>query len=185
MIHLVPFCWIPSFLGKKQNKFDTWTHSTIYLVKTYELLVVGDKLETGDILPSSTLTNPNDFKPENSAIMVNSLWFLSMSVCLTCIMLGSLLQRWAKQYNTKIFTRPRTDPRNTTEPRSPLGAGGDELRLPWLIEALPAMLRISLYLFFTGFGVFVFNLASDFGTFEALLLTAGSLICPLLCFWHT
>ena len=101
-------------------------------------------------------------------------------------MLGSLLQRWAKQYNTNIFTRPRTDPRNTTEPRrSPFGAGGDELRLPWLIEALPAMLRMSLYLFFTGFGVFVFNLASDFGTFEALLLTAGSLICPLLCFWHT
>ena len=104
-------------------------------------------------------------------------------------MLGSLLQRWASQYNTNIFTRPRTDPRNAAEPRSPLGAGGggDEqpLRLPWLIEALPAMLRISLYLFFAGFGVFVFNLAADFGTFEALLLTAGSLICPLLCFWHT
>lgn len=154
-------------------------------MKTYELLLVGDKLEKGDFLPSSTLIDPNNFKPESSDIIINSLWFLSMSVCLTCIMLGSLLQRWANQYNTNIFTRPRTDPRNTTEPRSPFGAGGDELRLPWLIEALPAMLRISLYLFFAGFGVFVFNLAANFGTFEALLLTAGSLICPLLCFWHT
>jgi len=153
-------------------------------VKTYELFVVGDRLEPGELLPSSTLADPNNFTPESSAIMINSLWFLSISVSLTCIMLGSLLQRWACQYNTRIFTRPRTEPRNPAEPRPTFGAGRGELRPPWLVEALPVMLRVSLYLFFAGFGVFVFSLTSDLGTFEALLLTAGSLICPLLCFWH-
>lgn len=164
------------------DPLDKWV---FYLVKTYELLITDDKAESRDSLPSSTLTDPNKFKPKKSVIMINSLWFLSMSVCLTCIMLGSLLQRWADQYNTNIFTRPRTDPRSPAEPRSAFGAGAEELRLPWLIEALPAMLRIALLLFFAGFGVFVFNLTADFGTMEALLLTAGSLICPLLCFWHT
>jgi hypothetical protein len=154
-------------------------------VKTYELLLVDQKGEPREFFPSSTLTDPSTFTPENSVILINSLWFLSMSVCLTCIMLASLLQHWANQYNANIFTRPRTDPRDPAEPRSPFGAGVEELRLPWLVEALPALLRMSLLLFFTGFGVFVFNLTSDFGTAEALLLTAGSLICPLLCFLHT
>ena len=154
-------------------------------MKTYELLLIEKKNIPREYFPSSSLTDPNNFTPESSVILVNSLWFLSMSVCLTCIMLSSLLQQWADQYNTRIFTRSRTDPRNQAEPRTTFGAGENDLRLPWLVEALPLMLRISLLLFFAGFGVFVFNLTASFGTMEALLLTAGSLICPLLCFWHT
>ena len=138
-----------------------------------------------DYLPSSTLIDPNKFTPESTVILINSLWFLSMSICLTCIMLASLLQRWADHYNTRIFTRSRTDPRNLADRRMSFGPGESDLRLPWLVEALPLMLRISLLLFFTGFGVFVFNLTASFGILESLLLTAGSLICPFLCFWHT
>jgi hypothetical protein len=154
-------------------------------VKTYELLIMNDKESPREFLPSSTLIDPNEFTPENSVILINSLWFLSMSVCLTCIMLATLLQRWADQYNSRIFTRPRTDPRDLAGPRTTFGAGESDLRLPWLIEALPTMLRVSLLLFFVGFGVFVFNLTSSFGTMEALLLTAGSLICPFLCYLQT
>ena len=154
-------------------------------MKTYELLLIDNKDIPPEYFPSSTLTDPNNFTPEGSVILVNSLWFLSMSVCLTCIMLASLLQRWADQYNTRIFTRSRTDPRKLAQPRTTFGAGQSDLRLPWLVEALPLMLRISLLLFFAGFGVFVFNLTISFGIMESLLLTAGSLICPFLCFWHT
>jgi hypothetical protein len=116
--------------------------------------------------------------------LINSLWFLSLAVSLTCILLASLPQRLAHQYTLKALARSRTDPRHLTAPRLLLGGEDDELQLPWLVDALPTLLRVSLFLFFAGFGVFVFSLTADYGTAQALLLTTGSLICPLLCFWH-
>jgi len=67
---------------------------------------------------------------------------------------------------------------------SVFGGTEDKPSFPWLIEALPFLLRLSLALFFAGFGVFVFNLTAEFGTAQALLLTSGSLLSPLLYFWH-
>jgi hypothetical protein len=109
---------------------------------------------------------------------------LSLAVSLTCILMASLMQRWAYQYSIGIFARSRIDSSNSVGLRAPAGFE-DELRLPWLVEALPTLLRIALGLFFAGFGVFVFNLTSEFGTAPAFLLTTGSLICPVFCFWQT
>jgi hypothetical protein len=155
-------------------------------------------------LPSATLTDPATFSPPTSIILINSLWFLSLAISLTCILLASLMQRWAYQSTIDIFARSRLDlpsvdggsvgswewqgQEQAERRRRASAAAGhveDELRLPWLMETLPTLLRIALLMFFAGFGVFVFDLTSEFGTAPAFLLTTGSLICPLFCFWQT
>jgi len=115
--------------------------------------------------------------------LINSFWFLSLVVSLTCILLSSLAQRWASEHRLNLSAQPRTEPRNSMA-SSVFGGTEDKPSFPWLIEALPFLLRLSLALFFAGFGVFVFNLTAEFGTAQALLLTSGSLLSPLLYFWH-
>jgi len=169
-----------SIRGLQLDPLDKWA---FYLAKTSELLA--DIKEPRDFLPSSTLIDPAKFAPATSIILINSFWFLSLAVSLTCILIATLLQRWTYQYSiSNIFARPRNMLSNAPGPRTSVGFQ-DEPRLPWLIETLPTLLRISLGLFFTGFGVFVFNITSEFGIAPAILLTTGSLICPLFCFLQT
>ena len=61
------------------------------------------------------------------------------------------------------FARSRIVPINFAGFRAPVGFE-DELRLPWLIGALLTLLCIAVRLFFSGFGVFVFNLTSKLST---------------------
>ncbi|KAH9970240.1 hypothetical protein BGW80DRAFT_1111119, partial [Lactifluus volemus] len=97
------------------------------------------------------------FSPPTSAVLVNSLWFLSLVISLTCALLATMLQQWARRYVT--ITQP---PRYSLHKRAPIHAffanGVEEFHLPWSVGALPALLHLSLFLFFSGLGVFLFNI---------------------------
>ncbi|KAI0246530.1 hypothetical protein BJV78DRAFT_144193 [Lactifluus subvellereus] len=159
---------------------DKWA---FYLAKSLELLADGDKSQI-PVLPP--LADPSQFSPSTPVVLINSLWFLSLGVSLTCILLASLPRRWVRRYSDVLAIRPRPDSHDLARTRRVFDAedDGDQLSLPWLIEALPTLLRAALYLFFAGFGVLVFNLTANLGIAQAILLTTGSLICPVLCFQH-
>ncbi|KAF8260512.1 hypothetical protein EI94DRAFT_1515963, partial [Lactarius quietus] len=42
----------------------------------------------------STASSPPPFSPPNYAVWVNSLWFLSLVISITCALLATLLQQW-------------------------------------------------------------------------------------------
>ena len=82
----------------QQNPQDT---SNFYLANTY--------LATINPNASSSLpTSPPPFIPPNYAIWVNALWFLSLVISITCALLATLLQQWARRY-IKV-TQPRYSP---------------------------------------------------------------------------
>ncbi|KAF8260904.1 hypothetical protein EI94DRAFT_1459738, partial [Lactarius quietus] len=95
------------------------------------------------------------FSPPNNAVWVNALWFLSLVISITCALLATLLQRWARRY-LKV-TQPRTSPHKRARIRAFFAEGVDKFLLPWAVEALPTMLHISLFLFFAGLAVFLWN----------------------------
>jgi hypothetical protein len=100
-----------------------------YMANIYELLAAAHGSQVS--IPSS-LSNPaSSFTPPKYAIWANSLWFLSLAISLTCALLATFLQ-WAHRYV-------------------------DILQLPWAVEALPVLLHISLFHFFAGLLVFLFN----------------------------
>jgi hypothetical protein len=128
--------------------------SAFYLANVYQLL----SKENGSqvIIPSSvTSLDPASFTVPASAVWVNSLWLLSLVISVTCALLATLLQQWARRYLR--LTHPRCSPHKRARIRAFFAEGVERLHLPWTVEALPTLLHISVFLFFAGLGVYLFG----------------------------
>jgi hypothetical protein len=129
----------------QQNPQDT---SNFYLANIYQATINPNGSSS---LPAS----PPPFTPPNHAVWVNALWFLSLVISITCALLATLLQQWARRFLK--FTQPRYSPHKRARIRSFFAEGVDKFLLPWAVEALPTMLHLSLFLFFAGLAVFLSN----------------------------
>jgi hypothetical protein len=133
------------------DKQDT---SNFYLASIHQALT-GSNLSNISLPPS-----PPTFTPPTYGIWVNSLWFLSLVISMTCAVLANLLQQWARKY-LKV-TQPHSTASELRRARccAFYADGVDKFLLPWVFEALPAMLHLSVFLFFAGLVVFLWNFDS-------------------------
>jgi tRNA threonylcarbamoyladenosine modification (KEOPS) complex Pcc1 subunit len=76
---------------------------------------------------------------------------------LTCALLATLLQQWARRYIT-ITQPPRYSPHKRAPIRAFFADGVERFHLPSSVEMLPALLHLSLFLFFIGLVIFLFNI---------------------------
>ncbi|KAH9956670.1 hypothetical protein BGW80DRAFT_1187111, partial [Lactifluus volemus] len=76
----------------KPSSQDT---SAFYLANIYQLLA-DQNISHASIL--ATPVQPPVFSPPKSAVLVNSLWFLSLVISLTSALLATMLQQWARRY---------------------------------------------------------------------------------------
>ena len=120
-------------------------------------------------LPAS----PPPFSPPNYAVWVNALWFLSLVIGLTCALLATLLQQWARRY--LMFSQSCSGLHKRARIRAFLTEGVEKL-LSWTVETLPSLLHISLLVFFSGLVVFLWNV--DLTIFKLVLSWVG--ICTAL-----
>ncbi|KAI0265975.1 hypothetical protein BC834DRAFT_802578, partial [Gloeopeniophorella convolvens] len=86
----------------------------------------------------------------------NVLWSLSLIISLMCALLATLLQQWARRYLDII--QPRFSPHKRARIREFMAQGVEKLRLPWVVEALPALLHITVFLFFAGLVIFLIEI---------------------------
>ncbi len=147
------------------NPQDT---SNFYLANIYR--TISDPNQSNISLPSS----PPPFSPPTYAVWVNSLWFLSLVISLTCALLATLLQQWARRY-LKV-TQPRYSPHKRARIRAFFAEGVEKFLLPWAVEALPTLLHVSLFLFFAGLAVFLCNV--NVTIFKLVLTWVG--VCTAL-----
>ncbi|KAF8259820.1 hypothetical protein EI94DRAFT_964980 [Lactarius quietus] len=75
----------------QQNPQDT---SNFYLAGIYQSFADPNRSNLSSSLPASLPT----FSPHTYAIWVNSLCFLSLVISITCALLATLLQQWARRY---------------------------------------------------------------------------------------
>jgi hypothetical protein len=129
----------------RQNPQDI---SNFYLENTYKATINPNR-------SSSLPTSPPSFSPPNYAVWVNALWFLSLAISLTCALFATFLQQWARRY-LKV-TRSRYSLEKRARIRAFFAEGVDKYHLPWVVETLPILLHISLFLFFAGLAVFLLN----------------------------
>jgi hypothetical protein len=112
--------------------------------------------ETQDLIPTSLSNNPaQSFSAPTSAVWVNGLWFLSLVISLTCALMATLLQQWARRYLEVAY--PQYSPPKRARIHAFYSEGVENWHVPWTVEALPTLLHISLFLFFAGLSVFLFN----------------------------
>ena len=105
---------------------------------------------------------------------MNALWFLSLVISLTCALLATFLQQWARRYLR--VTSSRYSLHKRARIRAFFSEGVEKLLLPWAVETLPTLLHISLFLFFAGLVVFLSNV--NLTIFKVVLSWAA--ICAAL-----
>jgi hypothetical protein len=132
----------------QENPQDT---SNFYLANIYQAAINPNGYNNSSSPPAS----PPPFSPPNSAVWVNALWFLSLVISLTCALLATLLQQWARRYLK--MTQSRHSPHKRARIRAFFSEGVEKCLLPWTVETLPTLLHISLFLFFAGLVVFLCN----------------------------
>ena len=149
----------------RQNPQDT---SNFYLANIYQAIADPNPANI------SALPSPPQFTAPTFAVWVNGLWFLSLVISITCALLATLLQQWARRYLKA--TQPRYSLHKRARMRSFFAEGFEKSLLPLAVEALPALLHLSLFLFFAGLGVFLCNV--DLTIFKLVLSWIG--VCTAL-----
>ncbi|KAH9022074.1 hypothetical protein EDB83DRAFT_88653 [Lactarius deliciosus] len=124
--------------------------SNFYLANIYQLLANGSQVTIPTALP-----DPPTFSPPVSAVWVNSLWFLSLVISLTCAVFAIMLQQWARSYLTAAH--PRYTLLKEVRIRELLAEGVMEFRLPVFAGGLLAFHHASFFLFVAGLAVLLFN----------------------------
>jgi hypothetical protein len=127
--------------------------SAFYLQNIFQLLSDPNR-SNPTIL--STPSIPPAFSPPKYAVWVNSLWFLSLAISLTCGFQATLLQQWARRYIN--ITQSSHSAHGRARIRAFFFKGVDTLHLPLVVEALPTLLHLSLFLFFAGLAIYLFNI---------------------------
>ncbi|KAH9989152.1 hypothetical protein BJV77DRAFT_699144 [Russula vinacea] len=111
--------------------------------------------ESCDPLPS-LVTDSSTFSPSKSAIWVNSLLLLSVLISLTCAMLATFMQKWARRY-IKNTQPSRYSPHKRARLRAFFSDGVEKWHVSWAVETLPILLHISAFLFFVGLIIYLFS----------------------------
>ena len=84
-------------------------------------------------------------------ILVIAMWLISLILSLTCALLATLLQQWARRY---IETPKYPDTlRHRARIRSLLVVGTKSYKIPLIVEILPTLLHLSVYLFLGGLAI--------------------------------
>ncbi|KAH9172719.1 hypothetical protein EDB89DRAFT_856587 [Lactarius sanguifluus] len=109
--------------------------------------------------PNGTYIPPTPspkYSPGLSIILVNSLWLLSLVFSITSALAATLMQQWARRY-IQLPQIPRV-PRDRARVRSYLFLGILKYRMSRAVEAAPALLHLSVFLFFAGLVIFLFTI---------------------------
>ena len=131
----------------RPNSQDT---SAFYLGNIYEVLA------DPNVTRAFPVAKPPPFSRPRYAIWANSLLFLSLVISLSCALLATLLQQWARRY-IRLTQPARRGPEKRARMRAFYADGVEKMHIPWAVEGLPVLIHLSLFLFFGGLAIFLFN----------------------------
>ncbi|KAJ7292893.1 hypothetical protein C8J57DRAFT_1111005 [Mycena rebaudengoi] len=105
------------------------------------------------IPPSLLNDNQTPFVPSASALICNTLLFLSLACSLVCALSATLVDQWARNYILATESRPSLHKRARIS--AYLYRGIRRFRMNTVVEAIPTLLHISLLLFFAALILFL------------------------------
>jgi Family of unknown function (DUF6535) len=152
-----------------------------YSQQTVALLAqISAQLEaSGSPVPSTVVVPPvfPEFRAAASDIRVNVFWFMSLIFSLTAALAATIVQQWVRDY-MHIFQR-YNHPLKRARVRQFLYEGAENWYMPVVVDAVPALIHISLFLFFFGLADYLFqvNIAT------AATTTIMIVICACLYLW--
>jgi hypothetical protein len=147
-----------------------------YLGNIYQVLA--DPNTTLSSVPTP-VAKPPPFSRPGYAVWVNSLWFLSLVMSLSCALWATSLHQWARRY-IRLTQLARCSPEKRARKRAFFANGVDTMHVPWAVEGLPTLLHLSLFLFFVGLAIFLFNVDREVFTCVLLWIVFFSIVYGLV-----
>ncbi|KAJ7643476.1 hypothetical protein DFH06DRAFT_1301352 [Mycena polygramma] len=139
---------------------------TAFLTESYKTLVPDSGDSTASILAQISLQlsasangttyhvpPPMPFTPTTSSLICNVLWFPSLGLSLTCALIATLLEQWARDFLHRADMR--SAPVTRARVFSFLYYGLKRFRMHTVVEIIPLLLHASLLLFFAGLVAFL------------------------------
>ncbi|KAH9057606.1 hypothetical protein EDB87DRAFT_1534533, partial [Lactarius vividus] len=118
-----------------------------------------------------------EFHARKTDVRINIYWFLSLVFSLTAALAATLVQQWVRDY-MHVFQR-YNHPLKRARIRQFLYEGAKRWHMSAVVDTIPALIHISLFLFFIGLAEFLFGL----NTSTATATTITTTICAILYFW--
>ena len=146
-------------------------------------------LSNGTPLPAPLiLPDAASFKPTPSAVRVNVLWFVSLSMSTACALWATLMQQWARRY-VQVADRPYITVEQARI-RAYFLKGVEDFGLATAVEVLPVLLHSSVLLFYIGLIDFLLNINFTVGvtllSLVALLVLVYFILSIMpLCFHNS
>ncbi|KAJ7917642.1 hypothetical protein B0H13DRAFT_1710187, partial [Mycena leptocephala] len=119
---------------------------SILMQISYQLSVSKNASSIGPQMQSS-------FTPSTASLACNTLWFLSLGLSLSCALIATLVEQWARDFIQKTDMRP--SPVIRARIFSYLYYGLRRFNMHAVVELIPLLLHISLILFFAGLVAFL------------------------------
>ncbi|KAG8718182.1 hypothetical protein FRC08_005780 [Ceratobasidium sp. 394] len=118
-----------------------------------------------------TAPKTQDFVAPVSAVCVNALWFLSLSLSVAVSLVAMLAKDWARGYMAELTGQPYQQARK----RQRRWDGLKEWKVPEVITFLPSLLHLALLLFAAGLTVYLWNIHLG-AAIPVLVITIASVI---------
>ncbi|KAJ7656007.1 hypothetical protein DFH06DRAFT_991996, partial [Mycena polygramma] len=139
---------------------------TAFLIESYKTLIpdpgdtttfflsqISQQLAASANETAFQITSSAPFSPPTTSIVCNVLWFLSLGLSLTCALIATLLEQWARDF------LHRADMRSPPLIRARIFAflyyGIKRFEMHTVVEIIPLLLHASLFLFFVGLVAFL------------------------------
>ncbi|KAH8993049.1 hypothetical protein EDB86DRAFT_1403730 [Lactarius hatsudake] len=130
--------------------------------------------------PPATFPFPTplpDFQPASSDVRVNVFWFMSLVFSLTSALAATIVQQWVRDY-MHVFQR-YNHPLKRARVRQFLYEGAEKWYMPVVVDVVPALIHVSLFLFFIGLADYLFNINTATATTTTIMIA----ICAALYLW--
>ncbi|KAI9443588.1 hypothetical protein H4582DRAFT_1208323 [Lactarius indigo] len=130
--------------------------------------------------PPATISLPTpfpDFHVTPSDVRVNVFWFMSLVFSLTAALAATIVQQWVRDY-MHVFQR-YNHPLKRARMRQFLYEGAEKWYMPVVVDAVPALIHISLFLFFIGLADYLFSINTATATTTTIMIA----ICATLYLW--
>jgi hypothetical protein len=118
------------------------------------------------------------FSPPTSSLVCNALWFISLGLSLTCALIATLLEQWARDFLHK--TSMRSAPFIRARIFSYLYYGMKRFNMHTVVDVIPLLLHASLLFFFAGLVAFLIPINLPIAAVAAALLAILMAVYSLL-----
>ncbi|KAJ7110627.1 hypothetical protein C8R44DRAFT_261791 [Mycena epipterygia] len=139
------------------------------------LVHISHQLSVSDTGSSAELPMPGVFTPSATSLACNTLWFLSLGLSLSCALVATLVEQWARDFIQKTDMRP--SPVIRARIFSYLYYGLCRFKMHAVVELIPLLLHSSLILFFAGLVAFLQPIST------AIMAVAAALLIVIVSFF--